>query len=499
MQPVKCPFYRCYLSVLLLLACHIATAQDFSVAQIPDPMRQGNHVSNPDQLISPAAEQAINILLDSLDRSGRAQVAVVLLKTIGNHVPKDVAHEIFSTWKPGDHEKNNGLLVLLVNDQRRIEFETGYGLEGDLPDVVCFRIQQHIMLPYFKQQDYDNGMIHGLQAVISVLYGQDVQTIPAPEDNTATGFMQSESSTRETPGDSSVILYFGFLIVGGISFLVMFYRDKMKSKTQSASPSTRPFLYRPGWIAFVWLFAMPWVLIFYLVNFTLLPVGVFTVAVILYAHCIIFWCYYITIVSREASRKASDMDRYNSFLTWKQAKPYLLLSILFPLPLLPFYFRVRTRLNRLRFDPYYCQTCNDIMQRIDEKTDDAFLQKYQVVEESIGSIDYDVWRCSGCNTVLIYGYDNDYSNAEACPGCTHKTLQATRKEIIQAATTSNSGWGYQYYLCGYCDFKKKETYSIPATGSSSGSSGSSDSSGSSSSGGSWGGGSSGGGGAGSSW
>ena len=164
--------------------------------------------------------------------------------------------------------------------------------------------------------------------------------------------------------------------------------------------------------------------------------------------------------------------------------------------MLAFFRSVRTRLKRLRFDPYYCQTCNDIMQRIDEKADDAFLQKYQVVEETIGSVDYDVWQCSGCNTMLIYGYDNDSSNASACPECTHKTLQPTHKAVMQSATSSSSGWGYQYYACGYCAFKKTETYSIPATGSSSsGSSGSSDSS----SGGSWGGGSSGGGGAGSSW
>jgi len=493
MRSFKHPFYRCYLSVLLLLACHIATAQDFSIARIPDPMRQGNHVSNPDQLISPAAEQSLNLLLDSLDRSGRAQVAIVLLKTIGSHVPKDVAHEIFSTWKPGNSEKNNGLVVLLVNDQRRIEFETGYGLEGDLPDVVCFRIQQHIMLPYFKQEDYDNGMIQGLQAVISVLRGQNVQTIPSQDDNVATGFLQSASSTRETPGEGSAIFYFITLVTGNIFFF--FGLRKKKTPANSQAPTANSF-YRPGWIDWAWLFAMPFISIFALLNFTGLSLGFFSVALIIYIHWVLYWCVYTSIVNKSATHISANLDRYNSYLIWKKAKPHLLLSILFPLPMLAFFRSVRARLKRLRFDPYYCQTCNDIMQRIDEKADDAFLQKYQVVEETIGSVDYDVWQCSGCNTLLIYGYDNDSSNATACPECTHKTLQSTHQEIMQSATSSSSGWGYQHYACGYCAFKKKETYSIPATGSSS--SGSSDSSGSSS-GGSWGGGSSGGGGAGSSW
>lgn len=499
MQFLKRPLYR-YLSVLLLLASHLATAQDFSVARIPDPMKQGNHVSNPDQLISPAAEQTLNILLDSLDRSGRAQVAVVLLKTIGSHVPKDVAHEIFSTWKPGNSEKDNGLVVLLVNDQHRIEFETGYGLEGDLPDVVCFRIQQHIMLPYFRQEDYDNGMIQGLQAVVSVLHGQDVQTIPSAEDNTAenntaNGFMESGSSGRELPGVGSAILYFVTLLVGNLFFFFGLRRKKPRKVTPGST--SIPALYRAGWIDWAWLFGMPFVSLFALQNFTDLSFGFLTVALIIYIIWVLYWCVYASIISKSATARSADLDRYNSYLTWKKAEPHLLLSILFPLPLLPFFRWVRQRLHQLRFDPYYCQSCNDIMQRIEEKADDTYLQRYQVVEETIGSVDYDVWQCSGCNTILIYGYDNDSSKADPCPECTHKTLQATRREILQAATTASSGWGYQYYACGYCTFQKKETFSIPATGSSSGSS--SGSSGSSSGGGSWGGGSSGGGGAGSSW
>ena len=309
MRSLKHPFYRCYLSVLLLLACHIAAAQSFSVARIPDPMRQGHHVSNPDQLISPAAEQSLNLLLDSLDRSGRAQVAVVLLKTIGSQVPKDIAHEIFSTWKPGNHEKNNGLVILFVNDQRRIEFETGYGLEGDLPDVVCFRIQQHIMLPYFKQEDYDNGMIQGLQAVVSVLRGQDVQTIPAQENNTAVGIMQPATPVREIPAEGSAIFYFITLVIGNIFFF--FGLRKKKTPANSQAPTANSF-YRPGWMDWAWLFAMPFVSIFALLNFTDLSFGFGIVALIIYIHWVLYWCVYANKVNKSATHLSANLDRYNS-------------------------------------------------------------------------------------------------------------------------------------------------------------------------------------------
>jgi uncharacterized protein len=326
-----------------------------------------------------------------------------------------------------------------------------------------------------------------------------VQTIPstedhATEDNTASGFMQSASAERETPAEGSTILYFVTLLIGNLFFF--FGLRKKQSPATGSQPAAAP-LYRPNWMDWVWLFAMPFVSIFALLNFTDLSFGFPTVALVIYINWVLYWFVYISIIRKSAAARSANLDRYNSYLTWKKAEPHIIISILFPLPMLAFFRWVRAKLKQLRFDPYHCQSCNDIMQLVEEKADDAYLQRYQVVEETIGSVDYDVWQCSGCNALLVYGYDNDSSKATPCPECTHKTLQATRQEIIQSATSSSSGWGYQYYACGYCAFQKKETFSIAATGSSSGSSsGSSDSS---SSGGSWGGGSSGGGGAGSSW
>ncbi|UOQ72863.1 TPM domain-containing protein [Hymenobacter cellulosilyticus] len=76
---------------------------------------------------------------------------MVLTRSIGEEVPKTAATTLFNRWKIGDREKNNGLLMLLVDDQHRVEFETGYGLEADVPDVVCFRIQQRYMVPYLRE------------------------------------------------------------------------------------------------------------------------------------------------------------------------------------------------------------------------------------------------------------------------------------------------------------------------------------------------------------
>ena len=492
--------FSLYCLLIMLLSAAAATAQQFSVAQVPDPMRQGHHVSNPDQLISPAAEDALNQLLDSLDHSGRAQVAVVLLKTIGNNVPKDVAHEIFSTWKPGAVEKNNGLVILLVDDQHRIEFETGYGLEGDLPDVVCFRIQQQVMLPHFKQQDYDAGMLEGMQAVVSVLQQQDGNGAPA--DPTAL-FALPEQDTRQLPGKFSVFLVIGCFLIGNGAFLGMFHRRR--SPAVIAGITKVPDLYRPGWLSWSWLFVVPLVLIFYLVNYTSWSFSFLTVALILYCDWVLFFCAYAVIIHLVAARRLKNSDRHQSYLTWKTAERSLLLSVLFPVPMFFYSRRLQRRLYQLRSAPYQCTKCNKDMKRLSEKADDQFLEKYQVIEEKLHSVDYDVWQCKDCHTQQIFAYDIEAAKAMACPQCHHKTLMAGKKEVQQRATINSGGWGWQLYACDACGYKNKEKYNIPAISTSSSSSSSSgfsfgsSSSDSSSSSGSWGGGSSGGGGAGSSW
>ena len=65
------------------------------------------------------------------------------------------------------------MLILFVEDQRSITFETGYGIEGDLPDALCKRIQMEKMIPLFKKGNYDEGMIAGMTAVVDVLKKKD--------------------------------------------------------------------------------------------------------------------------------------------------------------------------------------------------------------------------------------------------------------------------------------------------------------------------------------
>ncbi len=162
---------RAILLLNLVILSYSLFAQGYTVRNVPNPKNEtsNNYVSNPDHIISVDAENAINYLADSLQMHNGVEVAVVLLSSVGNIHIKDFAVELFNNWGIGKKGADNGLLILFVNDQRSVTFETGYGIEGDLPDAICKRIQIEHMVPYFKEGNYDKGMIEGFSAVVDVL------------------------------------------------------------------------------------------------------------------------------------------------------------------------------------------------------------------------------------------------------------------------------------------------------------------------------------------
>jgi uncharacterized protein len=101
------------------------------------------------------------------------QVVVLTILSLENESIEDYAYKVFNEWKLGQKDKNNGILVVVVPDERRMRIEVGYGLEGTLPDILAGRIIQNIMAPRFREGDFDNGITEGVNAVITILEGAD--------------------------------------------------------------------------------------------------------------------------------------------------------------------------------------------------------------------------------------------------------------------------------------------------------------------------------------
>lgn len=166
---------RLILSIAFSLCALIAVADRYSTDEIPNVQLQNRYcfTSNPDGILSREAVARIDSICYDLRHRGIAQTAVVAVEEIEGDDVFEFAYELFSKWGVGS-KSDSGIGILLVEEAREIRFVTGYGVEGVLPDAICKRIQMQYMLPHFRQGDYSEGMVAGVEAIRSVLNGSEL-------------------------------------------------------------------------------------------------------------------------------------------------------------------------------------------------------------------------------------------------------------------------------------------------------------------------------------
>lgn len=127
------------------------------------------YVTDPDGILSQAARDSIDAWFYDLEMEKGIESVIAVVESIGEADCFDFCHELLNSWGVGKSSLDNGLVILLVKDQRCIQFYTGYGLEGVLPDAICKRIQTLEMVPDLKEGDWEEGMVKGCRATVKVL------------------------------------------------------------------------------------------------------------------------------------------------------------------------------------------------------------------------------------------------------------------------------------------------------------------------------------------
>ncbi len=140
----------------------------------------------------------------------------------------------------------------------------------------------------------------------------------------------------------------------------------------------------------------------------------------------------------------------------------------------------------LRYRKRNCKSCGQPMELLSEVEDDEFLEKGEITEERIGSVDYDVWHCTACDEVTSIRYGAFFTRYSSCPSCRYRT-KWSYETTISAATEYSTGLARVEENCKQCSYTRTYTKTIPmitkTSSSSSGSSSSGFSGGSSSGGG----------------
>lgn len=144
----------------------VAWGKEYTVKDVPNVQLSDSRlrVSDPEGLLTKAARDSVNRMLATLKKDFNAEVAVVMLPSIGDADLFDFAHELFRTWGIGGKTTNRGLLLLYVADIRKVRFTVGDGLEGTMTDAACKRIIERNMIPHFKEGNTDAGIVSGIAA-----------------------------------------------------------------------------------------------------------------------------------------------------------------------------------------------------------------------------------------------------------------------------------------------------------------------------------------------
>jgi uncharacterized protein len=142
-----------------------------SVPDRPNPPRLVNDFAG---LLSADENRQLERELVSYNDSSSNQMAVVTLKSLGDYAIEDYALEMGRKWGVGRKAKNNGVLIIVSVDPRKINISPGYGLEGALPDLLCKRIITNEITPSFKQGQYYLGLSNGVKSIRSAAKGEYV-------------------------------------------------------------------------------------------------------------------------------------------------------------------------------------------------------------------------------------------------------------------------------------------------------------------------------------
>ncbi len=154
-----------FIFLLAFSLAGIALAQDFPAK----PSRLVNDYTN---TLSQEQINALEQKLVAFDDSSSTQIAVVLIKSVGGYDIADYTARLGEKWGVGRDKKNNGLVLLAALGDRKISIQTGYGLEGALPDAIARRIIENEIKPSFRDGDYYGGLDKATDAIIAYTKGE---------------------------------------------------------------------------------------------------------------------------------------------------------------------------------------------------------------------------------------------------------------------------------------------------------------------------------------
>lgn len=193
----------------LALVTLLSTFILFSFASALDVPALRGRVNDYANLMPPSRAQSLEQRLEQFENETGHQIAVLTIPSLQGEDIEGFSIRVAENWKIGKKGFDNGVILLIAKNDRRLRIEVGYGLEGILPDAIASRIIREIVAPRFRANDYVGGIEAGADAIMKVTKGE-----PLPE----TQRRKPLSSTHLPNGLLLPLILLAFFVLNALSW-----------------------------------------------------------------------------------------------------------------------------------------------------------------------------------------------------------------------------------------------------------------------------------------
>lgn len=143
-----------------------------ALAQLAVPELWGTRVHDEAKVLSADFAHQLEQLLKAHEDSTSNQIAILIVPSLNGEVIEEYTLKVAETWKLGSAKNDNGVLLFIAIEDRKARIEVGEGLEGPLPDALCNQIIRNELAPYFRQDNYQGGVLASTQAILKAIAGE---------------------------------------------------------------------------------------------------------------------------------------------------------------------------------------------------------------------------------------------------------------------------------------------------------------------------------------
>lgn len=222
--------FRPWLVALLTLVFSAMTVQ--AIAEPQFPAQNNTHVVDDANILSEAVEHDLDLKLQGLEKATTDQVVVVTVKDLGGYEISDYGYQLGRKWgigqkgqvqaSNGQTYKDNGLLLIVAPNDRKVRIEVGYGLEPVMTDALSSMIIRNAILPQFKAGNYEAGVTGGTDAIVQQLSLDRGVAIQKAQEATQQASAGNEHGSRlPLPVLILIIIFIVFFARGWLPWLIL--------------------------------------------------------------------------------------------------------------------------------------------------------------------------------------------------------------------------------------------------------------------------------------